>query len=71
MAHILFVLPQTEFDPTEVAVPWKAWSDAVRKVSFATETGAAVVWRSGNIEGGRIALPCTLHGGAPRKPGII
>lgn len=43
MAHILFILPQSEFDPTEVAVPWRAWSDAGHQVTFATETGAAAV----------------------------
>jgi protease I len=43
MAHILFLLPQTEFDPTEVAVPWKAWSDAGHNITFATETGNAAV----------------------------
>ena len=41
MKHILVVLPQTDFDPTEVAVPWKAWTNAGQKVSFATETGLA------------------------------
>ncbi len=39
MSHILILLPQTEFDPTEVAVPWKALSDAGHKISFATQTG--------------------------------
>jgi protease I len=43
MANILFLLPQTEFDPTEVAVPWKAWSDAGHNITFATETGTAAV----------------------------
>jgi protease I len=40
MARILILLPQTDFDPTEVAVPWKAWSEAGHDVVFATETGA-------------------------------
>lgn len=39
MARLLIVLPQTDFDPTEVAVPWKAWTDAGHDVVFATETG--------------------------------
>ncbi|HMT44789.1 MAG TPA: type 1 glutamine amidotransferase domain-containing protein [Chakrabartia sp.] len=39
MARILILLPQTDFDPTEVAVPWKAWSEAGHDVVFATETG--------------------------------
>jgi len=36
----LILLPQTDFDPTEVAVPWKAWTQAGHEVLFATETGA-------------------------------
>lgn len=43
MPHILILLPQTEFDPTEVAVPWKALIDAGHQVTFATETGATAV----------------------------
>jgi protease I len=43
VADILFLLPQTEFDPSEVAVPWKAWSDAGHQITFATETGAAAM----------------------------
>lgn len=39
MARFLVLLPQTEFDPTEVAVPWAAWSEAGHDVVFATETG--------------------------------
>lgn len=37
---ILIVLPQTDFDPTEVAVPWRAWREAGHQIVFATETGA-------------------------------
>lgn len=40
MARILILLPQTDFDPTEVAVPWKTWRDAGHDMVFATETGA-------------------------------
>ncbi len=40
MARILILLPQTDFDPTEVAVPWKAWGAAGHEIVFATETGA-------------------------------
>lgn len=36
----LIVLPQSDYDPTEVAVPWFAWTQAARRVMFATETGA-------------------------------
>lgn len=40
MYKVLILLPQIEFDPTEVAVPWKALTDAGHKVTFATQTGA-------------------------------
>jgi protease I len=36
---ILIILPQTDFDPTEVAFPWTVWRAAGREVRFATETG--------------------------------
>lgn len=39
MARILIILPQTDFDPTETAVPWAAWDQAGHDVLFATETG--------------------------------
>ncbi|MDE2436177.1 MAG: DJ-1/PfpI family protein [Sphingomonadales bacterium] len=39
MARILIILPQSDFDPTEVAFPWEVWSGAGHAVSFATETG--------------------------------
>ena len=39
MARILIVLPQTDFDPTEVAFPWLVWTRAGHQVVFATETG--------------------------------
>ena len=40
MVRFLILLPQSDFDPTEVAVPWKAWRDAGHDIVFATETGA-------------------------------
>lgn len=40
MSRVLILLPQEGFDPTEVAVPWKALSEAGHDVVFATETGA-------------------------------
>ncbi len=40
MKPILIVLPQTDFDPTEVAFPWVVWTEAMKEVLFATETGA-------------------------------
>lgn len=39
MARILIILPQTDFDPTEVAVPWAAWTRMGHDVQFATQTG--------------------------------
>lgn len=43
MARTLILLPQTDFDPTEVAVPWFVLRQAGHDVTFATETagGAA------------------------------
>lgn len=40
MARILIPLPDADFDPTEVAVPWRVLTDAGHAVVFATETGA-------------------------------
>lgn len=39
MARILVILPQRDFDPTEVALPWLAWSRLGHDVCFASETG--------------------------------
>ncbi|MFM5954614.1 MAG: type 1 glutamine amidotransferase domain-containing protein [Novosphingobium sp.] len=39
MSRILVILPQTDFDPTEVALPWLVWTEAGHEVCFATETG--------------------------------
>ncbi|MEQ1540291.1 MAG: type 1 glutamine amidotransferase domain-containing protein [Sphingorhabdus sp.] len=41
MTKILILLPQQDFDPTEVAVPWKAWTDAGCHLTFASELGTA------------------------------
>jgi len=41
VARILIVLPQTDYDPTEVAFPWQVWTRAGHEVVFATETGEA------------------------------
>lgn len=41
MPKIVIILPQTDFDPSEVALPWLAWTRAGHEVLFATETGAA------------------------------
>jgi protease I len=40
MKPILVILPQSDFDPSEVALPWRVWTGAGREVCFATETGA-------------------------------
>lgn len=40
MAKALILLPQSDFDPTEVAVPWAALIEAGHAVVFATESGA-------------------------------
>ncbi|RDI68200.1 type 1 glutamine amidotransferase domain-containing protein [Nocardia pseudobrasiliensis] len=36
---IVFLLPDSEYDPTEAAVPWATLSDAGIEVRFATPTG--------------------------------
>ncbi len=40
MARIAFPLPDTDFDLTEVAVPWKVFTRAGHDVVFATPTGS-------------------------------
>jgi putative intracellular protease/amidase len=39
MATIAFPLPDTDFDVTECAVPWKILTRAGHRVVFSTETG--------------------------------
>jgi putative intracellular protease/amidase len=39
MAQVLVPLPDTDFDVTEVAVPWRLLTDAGHTVVFATEAG--------------------------------
>jgi putative intracellular protease/amidase len=39
MARVLIPLPDTDFDPTETAIPWKVLSDKGHEVVFATEEG--------------------------------
>jgi len=41
MARLLVPLPDTDFDTTEVAVPWKIFRRAGHEVVFATERGGA------------------------------
>jgi putative intracellular protease/amidase len=38
--RILIPVPDKDFDTTEVAVPWKLWTEAGHEVVFATENGA-------------------------------
>ncbi|MEQ1567324.1 MAG: type 1 glutamine amidotransferase domain-containing protein [Myxococcota bacterium] len=40
MARILVPLPDRDFDTTEVAVPWRLWTERGHEVVFATEAGA-------------------------------
>lgn len=39
MAHVWIPLPDTDFDVTEVAVPWKLLTRAGHQVTFVTERG--------------------------------
>ncbi len=41
MAKVVIPLPDTDFDVTEVAVPWKLLREAGHEVVFATEAGAS------------------------------
>ncbi|WP_266180450.1 type 1 glutamine amidotransferase domain-containing protein [Dyella humicola] len=39
MAHVLIPLPHQDFDPSEVAVPWRVLTQAGHQVTFATPDG--------------------------------
>jgi len=39
LAKILIILPQSDYDPSEVALPWLVWSQSRHEVFFATESG--------------------------------
>jgi protease I len=39
MAKILIILPEADYDPSEVALPWLVWSEAGHKLTFATARG--------------------------------
>lgn len=41
MARILLPLPDRDFDPTEVAVPWRLLAGAGHEIAFCTERGGA------------------------------
>lgn len=51
MAKTLILLPQSDFDPTEVAVPWAALIEAGHAVVFATESGAAAACDAVTLSG--------------------
>lgn len=57
MARILVPLPLTDFDPTEVAVPWAALSEAGHSVIFATESGATAAADAKTLGRGDGPLP--------------
>lgn len=67
MAKILIVLPQTDFDPSEVALPWRVWSEAGHEVCFATETGLPAACDPITLSGAGLpllagSLRCRLEG---------
>ena len=69
MARVLIVLPQTDFDPTEVALPWRVWVEAGHDVCFATETGQPATCDPVTLTGGGLpllagSLRCRLEGKA-------
>lgn len=39
MAKILIILPESDYDPSEVALPWLVWSEAGHAIAFATLDG--------------------------------
>ena len=39
MAHVLIPVPHQDFDPSEVAVPWRILSEAGHRATFATPDG--------------------------------
>ncbi|MEQ1498337.1 MAG: type 1 glutamine amidotransferase domain-containing protein [Novosphingobium sp.] len=56
MAKILIILPSSDYDPSEVALPWLVWTEAGHAITFATENGKTAY-----------ADPVTLTGaGLPR-----
>ena len=69
MAKILIILPQTDFDPTEVALPWRVWTGAGHDVWFATETGKPATCDPITLTGAGLpvlaaSLKCRLEGEA-------
>ena len=39
MAKILIILPQADYDPSEVALPWQVWTEAGHRITFASPDG--------------------------------
>jgi protease I len=39
VAKILIILPESDYDPSEVALPWWVWSQAGHEVCFSTQSG--------------------------------
>ena len=69
MAKVLIILPQTDFDPTEVALPWLVWASAGHDVCFATETGQPAACDPITLSGAGLqivasSLKCRLEGEA-------
>ena len=69
MPKILIILPQTDFDPTEVALPWLVWASAGHDVCFATETGQPATCDPITLSGAGLpivasSLKCRLEGEA-------
>ena len=69
MPKILIILPQTDFDPTEVALPWLVWASAGHDVCFATETGRPATCDPITLSGAGLpivasSLKCRLEGEA-------
>ncbi len=51
---VLIPLPSKDFDPTEVAIPWKILNDGQVKVVFATPTGNEAVCDQHMLTGSRL-----------------
>ena len=69
MAKVLIILPQTDFDPTEVALPWLVWTSAGHDVCFTTETGGPAACDPITLSGAGLpivasSLKCRLEGEA-------
>ena len=75
MAKFWLPLPDTDFDVTEVAVPWKVLTRAGHEVVFATERGGAApaadpLLLTGVLFGklGAEPEPCAWYGALTRAP---